>query len=197
MPPAVPGRSEHLVTEVPDVLRPHPKLKQILEPELQPGEQVHVVIEGAHGQWVVGTNRRALVVKKGMMAGSTFGKKVASWEHRNMTGIQLDSHMTTGVLIVRAAGEESVNASYWATGKGSAKDAPNAITFGRRPSPDVQASVARLRELISHAQSPAMMAPPAGPDGIEQLKRLAELRDAGVVSTTEFEEKKRELLGRI
>lgn len=38
---------------------------------------------------------------------------------------------------------------------------------------------------------------PAAPDPIEQLRRLAELRDAGVVTPAEFEAKKAEMLSRM
>ena len=40
-------------------------------------------------------------------------------------------------------------------------------------------------------------AAPAGVDPIEQIKKLDELRDAGVLSEAEFETKKRELLAQI
>lgn len=45
---------------------------------------------------------------------------------------------------------------------------------------------------------PAMATPAAaGPDVYEQLRKLGELRDLGVVTPDEFEHKKRELLARI
>jgi Short C-terminal domain/Protein of unknown function (DUF3592) len=46
------------------------------------------------------------------------------------------------------------------------------------------------------APAPAAAAA-AGPDPIEQIKKLAELRDAGVLSDAEFEAKKAELLGSV
>lgn len=181
-----------------DALDRYPKLRTALAPALQAGEAVKVVVEGAYSQFVVGTDRRVIVYKRGFMAGATFGNKLTSWEYRNITGIQLDSHMASGVLIVRAAGEEKIQASYWASGKGSAKQAPNAITFARKPNAEIQAAVAALRQLIAEAQSGA--APAAGPaasDGIEQLKQLAQLRDSGILSADEFEAKKREILARM
>jgi predicted Zn-dependent peptidase len=44
------------------------------------------------------------------------------------------------------------------------------------------------------APAPAA-APAAAPDYIEELRRLAELRDAGIVTDAEFEAKKKQLLG--
>ena len=43
--------------------------------------------------------------------------------------------------------------------------------------------------------APAPAAAPAEPDYIEELKKLAGLRDAGIISDEEFEAKKKQLLG--
>lgn len=87
-----------------------------------------------------------------------FGSKVTSWEYRNITGIQLETRMNRCSLVIRTAGEESVDPSYWATGKGSAQQAPNAILFSGKRSKDVQAFVARLRQLVTDARTPAQQA---------------------------------------
>jgi len=47
-------------------------------------------------------------------------------------------------------------------------------------------------------RAPAAPAPPAGAPSItEQIKKIAELRDMGILSTEEFEAKKKELLSRM
>jgi len=53
-------------------------------------------------------------------------------------------------------------------------------------------------EAIDDAPAPTPAAAPAAsgqPDYIEELKKLAELKDAGIVSEEEFEAKKKQLLG--
>ena len=70
------------------------------------------------------------------------------------------------------------------------------------------ADAEKLRSLImdqvlggsGHAAPPAAPAAPAPPSGdalIEQIKKLGELRDAGILTPEEFESKKAELLGRL
>jgi hypothetical protein len=172
-----------------------PKMKRLLDQSIEPGEKVEILIVGAFDQIVVGTDRRILVLKKGLMAGATFGHKLSSWEYRNVTGLQLDTRANSGILIIHAGGEEPIKSSYWASGKGSAKEAPNAITFASKPPADAQAAVAQLRQLIAEAHAPHQST--HTPDPIEQLRKLGELRDAGVVTPEEFETKKRDLLGRI
>lgn len=59
------------------------------------GERVEVVVRGVHGQLMIGTDRRVFVYKKGFTAGALLGKKVASWDYRNISGIQMDAAWST------------------------------------------------------------------------------------------------------
>jgi hypothetical protein len=57
---------------------------------------------------------------------------------------------------------------------------------------------AAVREEIARLKTPHISPPPsAGGEVPDQLARLAQLRDAGVLTTEEFETKKAELLGRL
>jgi hypothetical protein len=172
-----------------------PKMKPLLDQSIEPGEKVEILIVGAFNQMVVGTDRRIVVLKKGLMAGATFGHKLSSWEYRNVTGIQLDTRASSGILIIHAGGEEPIKSSYWASGKGSAQEAPNAITFASKPDADAQAGVAQLRKRVADAHAPQQST--VAPDPVEQLRKLGELRDSGVITPEEFESKKRDLLDRI
>ena len=59
--------------------------------------------------------------------------------------------------------------------------------------------VDNVRNRLSSPRQSAPPAPPGAPpgDAMEQLKKLGELRDAGVVTSEEFEAKKAELLRRM
>ncbi len=67
------------------------------------------------------------------------------------------------------------------------------------------ADAEKLRSLImdqvlggsAHAAAPAAPAPPSGDALIEQIRKLGELRDAGILTPEEFESKKADLLGRL
>jgi hypothetical protein len=54
-----------------------------------------------------------------------------------------------------------------------------------------------LREAVEAAMSARAHGHPPAPDVMDQPRKLAELRDAGVVSPEEFEAKKADLLGRL
>lgn len=56
--------------------------------------------------------------------------------------------------------------------------------------------LARIQPKVSQLPPPPPP-PPPGPDLLEQLKKLAELRDAGVLTDDEFQAKKAEILARL
>jgi hypothetical protein len=61
-------------------------------------------------------------------------------------------------------------------------------------------AAATARPVGAGPAAPPRSAPVASspdPDALEQLRKLGELRDAGVLTAAEFEAKKAELLGRI
>jgi hypothetical protein len=70
----------------------------------------------------------------------------------------------------------------------------------RSQAPGIPAPAAPAAPLSQSARTPAAPtnAPsPARQDALEQLRRLGELRDSGVITDSEFEAKKAELLKRI
>jgi hypothetical protein len=182
--------------------RLHPKAREYLQANLGAEEPVRVVIHGAsRGQAMIGTSRRVLVFKKGLLAGQVLGENVTSWDYVNVTGVRFEKHLMTGLVVLQAPGVPSLDPSYWTT---SSKDAdqwrvPNAIPIASVDFTEAKAGVAKLSELVANAHSAMMGVPAASPDdGIpNQIRKLAELRDEGILSPDEFESKKRELLDRL
>lgn len=62
---------------------------------------------------------------------------------------------------------------------------------------DAEKLKALIMERITGGSSHAAPAAPAGPDVLEQIKKLGELRDAGILTDAEFETKKAALLDRL
>jgi hypothetical protein len=128
--------------------------------------------------------------------------KFSSFDYRNVSGVQLHLGMITGSAVVDVAGAAPVGSSYWGNGNTDSRKAQNAIrvTKGSRPGPDA----AKVRELITnwHNRQDAAAGTPAvtatdGSDVLDQIKKLGELRDAGLLTADEFEAKKTDLLGRL
>ena len=64
------------------------KAKPAVMAALQPNEQVKLVIPGESGSAMVATDRRVLVYKRGITAGSAFGKQLNSWEYSMVSGVE-------------------------------------------------------------------------------------------------------------
>ena len=62
---------------------------------------------------------------------------------------------------------------------------------------EVQKFSARIRELASSARRPGPPSAPPSPDIPDQIRKLAKLKDDGIISSEEFEAKKTELLGKL
>jgi Short C-terminal domain len=61
----------------------------------------------------------------------------------------------------------------------------------------VQKFSEQIRELASSARRPSSPSAPPSPDIPDQIRKLAKLKDDGIISSEEFEAKKTELLGKL
>ena len=180
-------------------LKLKPRIKGSLFQNLKQNEVVKVVIIGAGGQAIVGTDTRLFVLKAGFLAGATFGAEVTSWSYRNLLGIQIHKGMRTGGVVVQAPGQTGYQTSYWGSGKDDLFKAPNAIPVAGNW-PAVRAVVAELQNLIDAAHAPAVAAPPNLPPAqqasmADEMKKLSELHASGSLTDEEFTAAKKRLLG--
>jgi plasmid stabilization system protein ParE len=81
-------------------------------------------------------------------------------------------------------------------GLNAATSDENAVIFTKKQQKDFDAIRARIEDYIEERNAPQGAAASA-PDIPDQIKKLGELRDSGVLSDDEFEAKKAELLRRL
>lgn len=144
------------------------------------GEMVEQMTTGSYGKGtglVVLTDRRLLFVQDGVMS-----KTTEDFPLDKVSSVQWTSGLLMGEIIIFASGNKSDI-------KNVDKD-------------DGKEIVDRIRHRLSApsqpASAPVASSPPAAaPDPIELLRRLGELRDAGIVTDAEFAAKKAELLSRL
>lgn len=158
-----------------------------LEGYLLPGEQVQRMTTGSVGKGiglVVMTDQRLLVVYDGITS-----QKSLDFPYSKLSGVQWSSGMMTGTIAL-------------STGLLSKVMVTNVDKVDGR----VIADELRLRLADKTPEEASPAAPsPAGPtqqapsqvDVMDQLRKLGELRDAGVVTDEEFAAKKADLLGRL
>ena len=151
------------------------EIKKLVE-HLWEGEQVLRMTTGAYGKGtglVVMTDRRLMFVQDGIMS-----KTTEDFPYSKISSVSWNSGLALGTIVVFASGNK-------AEIKNVAKG-------------DGKAIVDALRERLADTPAGApVAAAPAAPDVMAQLKQLGELKDAGILSTEEFDAKKTELLSRL
>jgi hypothetical protein len=143
------------------------------------GETVDRMTTGTYGKGtglVVLTDRRLLFVQDGIMSQTS-----EDFPMDKVSSVQWASGMVMGKVTIFASGNKSE------------------ITNVNKE--DGKEIVDKIRHLLSAPREQTPLRPAASPppaaDPIEQLKRLGELRDAGVLTPEEFDAKKADLLGRM
>ena len=178
----------------------------LLQQNLADGETVLGQVIANFGQAVVATDHKVLVIKTGMMAGQTFGGKATTFDYRMIGGVEVRTGFVQGEMEII---NPSMPSSQGNRNKDKVKiaETPNGVVFSKQHAPLFQEFAAKVREraAISLAPSapaaaPAAMAPSgdsAAASIPDQIRQLAELHAAGILSDAEFEAKKAELLSRM
>ena len=130
------------------------------------------------------------------MAGAMLGSKMASYDYRNLSGVHVEAGLLTGFVALQGPGLESSDMSYLRSGKNDPWKVPHALAIADKNQARERAAI--LRALVAEAQQAGQAATSATvPDVTDQLRKLGELRDAGIVTEEEFAAKKAELLSRL
>jgi hypothetical protein len=176
----------------------HSRAETLLSDNLGSTEAVLARIKGADStQCLVLTDQRALIIKVGWRSGQTLGGKVTSFDYANITSVEVRTSIMTGSFEIATGGVQGRERSYWTTNKSEdAWRAPNTIPILKSQQRVFQQVAAFIRER-SRAPAETSAIPLQTVDIPDQLRKLAELRDQGIVSDAEFEVKKTELLQRM
>jgi hypothetical protein len=136
-------------------------------------EAIEQMVQGMYGEGLgvlVATNKRLVFVDKGMLR-----MRVEDFPYDRISSIEYTTGMLMGSVIIYASGNKSEI-------KHVAKDQCQAFANYVR---------ARTTAPSEHASAPVTA---GSPPAVEQLERLAKLRDSGVLTPDEFEAEKRKVL---
>lgn len=163
------------------------------------GEELLVKLKGSFGEALVITTKCLYVLKWGFMTGQTFGGKCNSYEFRNITGLQIRHSVVTGVIqIVSPGTQDNRHLGYWEGGDNDALKSDNAVTFSKKDLPLFMEAAKVGRMMIERANTVAVPTVPSvapAVNNLDQLAKLAELRDNGIITQDEFDAKKKQILG--
>lgn len=164
---------------------------------------------GATGSLVAFEDRLAIIKTgafTGFMAGSTFGGRQAVIYFSDITGIEFNGGLITGVLeVLTASYQGTANKDFW-QGTLSSRNAnandpftlSNTLPMTKSEYRDCQEHINELRHRISISKrpvaAPAITAAPAQDSFADQIAKLAQLRANGLLSDEEFAEAKQKLM---
>ncbi len=173
-------------------------------------EQPWLILTSSGGAGtLVGFDDRMAIIKTGaltsFMAGSLGGERSATFHFTDITGIEYNSGFMNGVLeVLTPSYSGTANRDYW-TGVSASRNADsnnpwtpsNTLPLAKLEYTQYLAEINELKSRISKSkqQSVQVVVAPAAANGLaDQLAKLAELRDSGVLSDEEFGAAKTRLL---
>lgn len=173
-------------------------LKKALDSNIDPSEEIKVCLNGDPGECLVVTDKRVMIIKAGYSSGAMFGQKVKSYPFNQITSVEYSCGLISGRIQITVPGsveqtqrrnENIFSASF------DARQAENVVNFGSAKKEQFKQAAAIIRQMCNSSNNQS--ATKTEPDIIEQIKKLAELKEAGILTEEEFNTKKAELLQRL
>ncbi|MGW8114034.1 SHOCT domain-containing protein [Caproicibacterium sp. NSD3] len=158
------------------------------------GENVELCLKGTNKEWLVCTDKKLYIVKKGFMTGHLIGGGTFQMPYQNITSVQTDYHMLSGYFEVSTGGTQGTKKNYWGNGQDSPQQSPNCVTITGKPLLlKFQAACDFINKKISEANGKATGSTLSS--AADEIKKFKELLDSGAITQEEFDAKKKQLLG--
>ncbi len=148
------------------------------------GESARFCLRGELGHALVCFDDRILILKRGYHAGTTFGAMAATIFYRDVTGIQVRMHLLAGWIEISSPSFQGGGHERTRRPRATDRDVfklPNCVPIHRRHLPVYQGALAELRRLVADGK---LEHDHGGV--VDQLERLAALRNQGAVDEHEF-----------
>ena len=153
---------------------------------------------------------RCLIIKTGfsagLMAGALGGSRISSFYYKDITGIEYNTGLLAGVLeILTASYDGTANKDFWRgtfSGRNSNSNDPwtlsNTLPLDKIQYKNSKKYIDELRNLISNSKQTNVTVEVKNQgseiDFTQQLMRLSELKNQGVITEEEFNMSKKKLL---
>lgn len=144
------------------------------------------------GDYLLVTNRKVVIIKAGVGTWATraFGIKAKTFMYDHIASVDVAKGLLFGDIEIVSAGmvEKGTGGFFSAASKESV------VQFQKEHFGEVQKLAGQIRTLAQHSRQPKAIQSSDIPD---QIRKLAALRDSGVLTEDEFNEKKKKLLEKI
>lgn len=168
------------------------KFEKIAKQYLSADETIHVALKGNFKEYLICTNKRVYIIKQGFMTGHMLGGGLFKMDYGNITSVEIDMKIVNGYFEVSTGGVQNTRKSYWSQDANtSSSQSPNTVSISKLERADFERASSKIHELI-HASKNSLSNDSSGE--LNQLEKLAELHDKGILTQQEFELKKKKLL---
>ena len=149
------------------------------------------------GCYLALTTEAVLIQKTGFAYTASFGGvRTKSFEYPLITAVDLKKGLILSHLEISAAGlTEAKNDSAWAN-----MERENVFQFDSDDYPTMELVARKIRQLMRESRAPKAAEPAKAAEQEDiptKIKKLAELKEAGILTPEEFQKKKDELLSRM
>lgn len=174
-----------------------------VEKSCRPGEMPEFILGDGINGVLAAFEDRCMVIKKGLgtslMASSLGGGRVAAFAYRDITGIEYNSGIMTGVLeILTASYTGKTTNSPWQFGNDrSAHESSNTLPWGKIFYNQVRPQIEWMQQKIHEAKTTGSQQVVAQVSNSDELSKLAALHKQGILTDAEFAEAKQKILGKM
>lgn len=165
--------------------------EKILAENLSETEEIRIKVKGSFGEALVITDKRLYVSKWGLMTGNMFGGRCNAFDFAHITSIELKKGLMTGTVEILTAATPNIKASYWTT---QSNYSDNIIAFGAEKFEVFERAVKIGREAISENKTRSMGGG-TKENYLDELEKLSQLKERGIIAEEEFNAKKKQILG--
>lgn len=160
-------------------------------------EVVYVGVKGAFKEYLVATDKKVYLYKKGFMTSNTFGFSIFQLDYNSISAIQIHKQFA-GVGYIEIVGmgmQNSQDLSYWKTDKqhGPAQR-DNCLSFNSNREL-YETAVKHINELMLKTKNKDVSTESKAPlNKFDEIKQYKELLEMDIITEDEFNAKKNKLL---
>jgi len=159
-------------------------------------EREIIIDEDGNDKYVAVTENFVYIVTMGLMTGSLGGGKIKAHAIDSISAVDVSTGLIYGKFELTIPGQLG-DTSSWNSGIFSDIMGEGVILFNKSKLDTFEKIAQKIRELkVKKKENPVIMNAPSL-DIPEQIKKLAELKNAGILTEEEFQKKKDELLKRL
>ena len=126
------------------------EIAKVIQGVIPTNETIIVALKGLYKEYLIATDQRVYIIKKGFMTGHTFGSNVFSMPYHNITSVQLHFNMISGYFEISSGGVQSGQKSFWANdSETSVQKAPNTISLSKNIKSEFDKAAAIINKKIT------------------------------------------------